>query len=152
MVFAANHINHAVLLVRHRAASLLLRRMHPSLLGKEWCAKNIVVVNQKMCGGEHVEQTAKRFKASDEDSTNDGSTCSGCSPVSFSGGRTPLDLGNGPVVVNGVDHNRKLWEFHHNRRASIVQVNPRLDSPGGDEQVRIELSGEDVDLDMRAEK
>eukprot|EP00959_Pyramimonas_sp_CCMP1952_P174132 3638666-Pyramimonas_sp.AAC.1 len=78
--FAANHINHAVLPVRHRAASLLLRRMHPSLLGKEWCAKNTVVVNQKMCGDEHVEQTAKRFTASDEDSTNDGSTSSGCSP------------------------------------------------------------------------
>ena len=72
--------------------------------------------------------------------------------MSCSGGRTPLNLGNGPVVVNGVDRNRKLWEFHHSRRAPTVQVNPILDSPGGDEQDQMELPGLGVDLDMRTEK
>ena len=72
--FAANKVNHGVKPVTEKVASLLLRRMHPSLLGEDWCAQN------------------------------------------------------------------------------TVQVNPSLDSPGGDEQVRIELSGEDVDLHMLAEK
>ena len=54
--------------------------------------------------------------------------------------------------MNGDDHNRKLWEFHHSRRASTVQVNPILDSLGGDEQDQMELPGLGVDLDMRTEK
>lgn len=44
--FAANQINHAVKPVREKVASLLLRRMHPSLLGDKWVAKNTVQVNQ----------------------------------------------------------------------------------------------------------
>ena len=56
--------------VTEKVASLLLRRMHPTLLGEDWCAQN------------------------------------------------------------------------------TVQVNPSLDSPGGDEQDQMELPGEDVDLDM----
>ena len=71
--YAANKVNHGVKPVTEKAASLLLRRMHPSLLGEDWCAQN------------------------------------------------------------------------------TVQVNPSLDSPGGDEQVHMELSGEDVDLDMYVE-
>ena len=72
--YAANNVNHGVKPVTEKVASLLLRRMHPSLLGEDWCAQN------------------------------------------------------------------------------TVQVNPSLDSPGGDEQDQLELPGEDVDLDMRAEK
>ena len=103
--FAANQINHAVLPVPHKAASLLLRRMHPSLLGEEWCAQNTVLVNQKK----------KRFQASDDGDVSPSAASSDCSLRSSAEGRAPLDLGNGPVVVNGVDHNRKLWNFHHSR-------------------------------------
>ena len=67
--FAANKVNHGVKPVTEKVASLLLRRMHPSLLGEDWCAQN------------------------------------------------------------------------------TVQVNPNLDSPGGDEQVHMELSGVGGDLD-----
>ena len=42
--FAANQINHGVKSVRGKVASLLLRRMHPSLLGEEWCANNNVLL------------------------------------------------------------------------------------------------------------
>ena len=72
--YAANKVNHGVKPVTEKVASLLLRRMHPSLLGEDWCAQN------------------------------------------------------------------------------TVQVNPSLDSPGGDEQDQMELPGLGVDLDMRTEK
>ena len=117
--FAANKINHAVLPVPHKAATLLLRRMHPTLLGEKWCAKNTVTVNQKkICDDDTSEQPAKRLKASGDESTTAASTSSGCSPMSRSENDAPLDFGNGPVVADGVDHNRKLWGFHHSRRAS----------------------------------
>ena len=66
--------------------------MHPSLLGEEWCAKNTVVVNQKMCGGEDVEQPAKRLKASygGDVPPSAGATSSGCSPLTSAGGLAPL--------------------------------------------------------------
>ena len=90
--FAANQINHGVKPVSHKVASLLLRRMHPSLLGEEWCAQNTVLVNQKI----------KRFQASDDGDVSPGAASSGCSLRSSTEGRAPLDLGNGTVVVNGV--------------------------------------------------
>ena len=72
--YAANKVNHGVKPVTEKAASLLLRRMHPSLLGEDWCAQN------------------------------------------------------------------------------TVQVNPSHDSPGGDEQVQMELPGVGGDLDELAER
>ena len=72
--YAANKVNHGVKPVAEKVASLLLRRMHPSLLDKDWCEQN------------------------------------------------------------------------------TVQVNPSLDSPGGDEQVHMELSGVGGDLDELAER
>ena len=44
-----------------------------------------------------------------------GAASSGCSPRSSAGDLAPLDLGNGPVVVNGVDHNRKILHLHRSR-------------------------------------
>ena len=55
--YAANKLNHGVKPVTEKVASLLLRRMHPSLLGKDWCAQNTVQVNPSLDssgGGEQV--------------------------------------------------------------------------------------------------
>ena len=65
-----------------------------------------------------VNQKIKRFQASDDGDVSPGAASSGCSLRSSTEGRAPLDLGNGTVVVNGVDHNRKLWNIHHSRRTS----------------------------------
>jgi hypothetical protein len=40
--YAANRINHGVPPVAEKAASLLIRRMHPSLLGAEWVDSNTI--------------------------------------------------------------------------------------------------------------
>ena len=45
--FAANRIDHGVQPVHDKIASLLIRRMRPSLLGKEWTANNTLQVNCK---------------------------------------------------------------------------------------------------------
>ncbi len=34
--------------VAEKVASLLLRRMHPSLLGEDWCAQNTVQINPSL--------------------------------------------------------------------------------------------------------
>ena len=103
--YAANKLNHGVKPVAEKVASLLLRRMHPSLLGKDWCAQNTVIVNQKLLRDDDVGRSAKRFKSSDVGDVSPGASAasSGCSPRNGAGGLAPLDLGNGPVVVSGVD-------------------------------------------------
>ena len=103
--YAANKVNHGVKPVAEKVASLLLRRMHPSLLGKDWCAQNTVIVNQKLLRDDDVGRSAKRFKSSDVGDVSPGASAasSGCSPRNGAGGLAPLDLGNGPVVVSGVD-------------------------------------------------
>ena len=125
--YAANKVNHGVKPVAEKVASLLLRRMHPSLLGKDWCAQNTVIVNQKS-RDDDVGRSAKRFKPSDDGDVSPGASAasSGCSPWNGAGGLAPLDLGNGPVVVSGVDQHRKLWSILNSRRASSNAID--LDS------------------------
>ena len=44
--------------VAEKVASLLLRRMHPTLLGEDWCAQNTVQVNPSLDrpGGDEQDQ------------------------------------------------------------------------------------------------
>ena len=50
--YAANQVNHGVSPVAEKVASLLFRRMHPSLLGDEWSARNTMLTNQGVATGD----------------------------------------------------------------------------------------------------
>ena len=62
--YAANRLNHGVQPVREKVASLLLRRMHPTLLDEEWLARNTMVVNTASAATTHPLQTTKQCSSS----------------------------------------------------------------------------------------
>ena len=83
--YAANVLNHGVRPVKEKAASLLLRRMHPSLLSREWLDKNTVRVDARpVFATAHAEPCAKR-RRTDADSTVSTHSCGGESSLSSAG-------------------------------------------------------------------
>eukprot|EP00959_Pyramimonas_sp_CCMP1952_P436841 9146746-Pyramimonas_sp.AAC.1 len=58
--YAANQVNHGVSPVAEKAASLLFRRMHPSLLGDDWRARNTMLTNQGVATGDELAEADVR--------------------------------------------------------------------------------------------